>query len=80
VATSLTELGMRVPREDLQAALKAAFREALGSSLEESALSDGERRNAERRMEIHRGALRAGTRAPSRCGPQEPIGSADTEI
>ncbi len=79
VATSLTELGMRVPREELQAALKAAFREALDSSLEESVLSASERRNAEQRVEIHRGALRAGTRTPSQCGPQEPIGSADTE-
>ena len=80
VATSLTELGMRVEREDLQEALKAAFRKALGSSLEESILSASERRSAERRVEMHRGAFRSETRAPSQSGPQEPIESADTEI
>ena len=80
VATSLKELGMRVVREELLEALKAAFRKSLGSSLEVSILSPSERRSAERRVEKHRGAFRSRTRAPSESGPQEPIESADTEM
>ena len=80
VATSLAELGMRVQREELQEALKAAFRKALGSALEECVLSASERRSAERRVEMPRGAFRERTRAASQSGPQEPIGSADTEM
>jgi lipoate-protein ligase A len=64
VATSLAALGMRVQREEVQDALTVAFRSALGTSLEESVLSAGERRSAERRVEIHRRELGERTRAP----------------
>ncbi len=64
VATSLAALGMRVRREEVQEALTVAFRSALGTSLEESVLSAGERRSAERRVEIHRRELGERTRAP----------------
>jgi lipoate-protein ligase A len=58
VATSLAELGVRVKREELQEALKAAFRKALGSPLEKCVLSASERQRAERRVEMHRDAFR----------------------
>jgi lipoate-protein ligase A len=64
VATSLAELGIRVRRDEVQEALTAAFRSVLGASLEEAALSAAERRNAERRVEAHRGKLCTGDRAP----------------
>jgi lipoate-protein ligase A len=64
VATSLAELGMRVPREEVQEALTMAFRSALGTSLQESVLSGGERLSAERRVEIHSRELGERTRAP----------------
>jgi hypothetical protein len=47
-----------VVREELLEALKAAFRVALGSRLEPSVLSVGERQRAERRVEMHPAALR----------------------
>jgi lipoate-protein ligase A len=64
VATSLAELGIRVRRDEVQEALAAAFRSALGVSLEESVLSAAERRNAERRVQVQRGELEPGDRAP----------------
>jgi lipoate-protein ligase A len=54
-ATSLAELGMRVPKEAVEKALTAAFRTALGGSLEESVLSASERLRAERRLALHDG-------------------------
>jgi lipoate-protein ligase A len=79
VATSLAELGVHVSREELQEALEAAFRKALGGALETSALSASERHAGQRRVEMHRRAVAARTAAPARGGPQEPMGSADTE-
>lgn len=64
-ATSLAELGVRVKGEELREALKAAFRKALGGSLEASVLSASERRSAEQRVEFHRAGFRAETPAPS---------------
>ena len=58
VATSLGELGIRVEKEELLEALKAAFREALGNRMEPSVLSAAERRRAERRVEMHPAAVR----------------------
>jgi hypothetical protein len=69
-----------VAREELLEALKAAFRKALGSSLETSILTASERRRAERRLEMYRHAHGPGTAAPAESGPQEPIESADTEM
>jgi len=63
VATSLAELGVRAPREEVQEALTMAFRSALGTSLEESVLSARERLSAGRRVEIHRRELGERTRA-----------------
>lgn len=62
VATSLAELGVRVQTDELQEALKAAFRTVLGAALEESLLTPGELRSAERRLAIHRGSLAARAR------------------
>jgi lipoate-protein ligase A len=62
-ATSLTELGMRVRREEVEEALTLAFRTALGTPLKESALSASERRSAERRVEIPCDEPGAGKRA-----------------
>ncbi len=62
VSTSLAELGIRVPRDEVQEALVAAFRSVLGAPLEESALCAAERRNAERRVEMH--GLQSGDRPP----------------
>jgi lipoate-protein ligase A len=53
VATSLAELGIRAPIDEVQEALTAAFRSALGAPLEASVLSATERRNAERRVEMY---------------------------
>jgi lipoate-protein ligase A len=63
-ATSLTELGMRVGRKEVEEALTVAFGGALDAPLEESALTASEHRSAERRVEIHRGEPGTGTRAP----------------
>jgi lipoate-protein ligase A len=63
VATSLAELGVRVSRADVQNALTVAFQSVLGASLEESVLSASERLSAERRVEIHPGALSKRVRA-----------------
>jgi hypothetical protein len=56
VATSLAELGVRVQTDELEEALKVAFRTVLGGALEESLLTPGELRSAERRLAIHRGS------------------------
>ena len=63
VATSLAELGTRVRKEEVEEALMAALRTALGTSLQESLLSATERRSAERRLQLHGGQLVA--EAPS---------------
>jgi lipoate-protein ligase A len=55
VATSLTELGVQVQARELEDALAAAFRTALGTSLEEAELIASERFRAERRMELRGG-------------------------
>jgi lipoate-protein ligase A len=64
VATSLAELGVRAQTHELEEALMTAFRRVLGAALDDSVLSPGELRSAERRLATHRGSIKAGARIP----------------